>query len=103
MLVAEEAREPIIGSRVQVAYATINGEHQLAEYAARDRGVRKILVAAPEGLPLLAARRPECRVGRGERRSFGEVIRIWSECVLSGVEGGKLTKLSGTTALRRNR
>ena len=39
-------------------------------------------------LPFLATLRDQCRVGRGERRSFEEVIRTWTVEVLSGVEGG---------------
>jgi hypothetical protein len=73
-----------------MAHATFKGEHQIAEYVARlEIGeCARILAAASDGLPLLAARRDECRVGPGEERSFEEVIRTWTEFVLSGVEGG---------------
>ncbi|HEU4848299.1 MAG TPA: hypothetical protein VFT03_08875 [Rubrobacteraceae bacterium] len=86
----EEARERTIGRHVRMAHATIKGEHQLAEYVARlEIGeCARILAVAPESLRLLATRRDECRVGPGERRSFEEVIRTWTEFVLSGVEGG---------------
>ena len=35
VLVAEEARELIIGRHVRMAHATIKGDHQLAKYVAR--------------------------------------------------------------------
>ena len=86
----EEASERIIGRHVRMAHATVKGEHQIAEYVARleIEECARILAAAPEGLALLAARRDECRVGPGEKRSFEEVIRTWTEFTLSGVEGG---------------
>ena len=86
----EEAGERTIGKHVRMAHATFKGEHQIAEYVARleIEECARILAAAPEGLPLLAARRDEVRVGAGERRSFEEIIRTWTELVLSGVEGG---------------
>jgi hypothetical protein len=89
-MIVDEARERTIGEHVRMAHATTKGEHQIAEYVARlEIGeCAKILAAAPEGLPLLAARRDECRVNRGERRSFEEVIRTWAEFVLSGEERG---------------
>lgn len=72
------------------AHESVKGEHQLAEYVARlDIGeCAGILAADPEGLPLLAALRAECRVGPDEERSFEEVIRTRAEYTLSGVEGG---------------
>jgi hypothetical protein len=89
-MIVEEAGEGPVGRHVRMAHATFKGEHQIAEYVAQlEIGeCAGILAAAPEGLPPLAARRDECRVGPGERRSFEEVIRTWTECVLSGVEGG---------------
>jgi hypothetical protein len=89
-LIVEETGEHTLGRHVQLAHAAFKGEHQIAEYVARlEIGeCARILLAAPEGLPQLAARRDECRVGPGETRSFEEVIRTWTECVLSGVEGG---------------
>jgi hypothetical protein len=89
-MIVEEARERSIGRHVRMAHATIKGEHQLAEYVARlEIGeCARILAVAPESLPLLATHRDECRVGPGERRSFEEVIRTWTEFVLSGEEGG---------------
>jgi hypothetical protein len=47
----------------------------------------RILAESKTGLPALAARRDECRVGPDERRSFEEVIRVWTLEVLSGIEG----------------
>jgi hypothetical protein len=84
------ANERTIGEHIRMAHATFKGEHQIAEYVARleiEECVR-ILAVAPEGLPQLAALRDECRVGADERRSFEEVIRTWTEFVLSGVESG---------------
>ena len=89
-MIVEESDEHTIGRHVRTAHATIKGEHQLAEYVARldIEECAKILAESPVGLPLLVARRDECRVGPDERRSFEEVIRTWTELVLSGVEGG---------------
>jgi hypothetical protein len=86
----EEARERTIGRHVRMAHATIKGEHQIGEYVSQlEIGeCARILAAAPERLPLLAARRDECRVGPDEERSFEEVIRTWTEFVLSSEEGG---------------
>jgi hypothetical protein len=88
--IVERSGEHTIGRHVQMAHATFKGEHQIAEYVARlEIGeCARILAVAPETLPLLAARKDECRVDPGETRSFEEVVRIWTECVLSGVEGG---------------
>jgi hypothetical protein len=89
-MIVEKAGERTIGRHVRMAHATFKGEHQIAEYVARleIEECARILAAAPDGLPRLAARRDECRVGPGERRGFEEVIRIWTEYVLSGAEGG---------------
>jgi len=86
----EEASEHTLGRHVQKAHATFKGEHQIAQYVARleIEECARILAAAPDALPLLTARRDEVRVGAGERRSFEEIIRTWTELVLSGVEGG---------------
>ena len=79
-----------IGRHLRMAHATSKGEHQIAEYVARleIEECARILAAAPEGLPILAARRDECRVGSGEERSFEEIIRTWTEFLLSGLESG---------------
>jgi hypothetical protein len=89
-LIVEETGEHTLGGHVQLAHATFKGEHQIAEYVSRlEIGeCARILAAASDDLPLLAARRDECRVDSGEERSFEEVIRTWTESVLSGVEGG---------------
>jgi hypothetical protein len=94
-LIVEETGEGILGRHVRLAHATFKGEHQIAEYVAAEyvarleiRECARILAHSPEGLPLLAARRDESRVGPGEERSFEEVIRIWTQLVLLGVEGG---------------
>lgn len=86
----EEADERTIGRHVRMAHATVKGEHQISQYVARleIEECARILAAAPQGLPLLTVRRDECRVGPGEKRSFEEVIRTWTEFVLSGQEGG---------------
>jgi len=90
MTIVEESDERTIGGHVRTAHATIKGAHQLAEYVARldIEEYAKILVESPVGLPLMAAHRDECRVGPDERWSFEEVIRTWTELLLSGVEGG---------------
>jgi hypothetical protein len=87
-------REPhgddVVGRHVLEAHAAIKGEHQIAEHVAR-LGLgecAEILATVPEGLPRLARLRDECRVGPAEIRSFEEVIRTWTACVLSGAEGG---------------
>jgi hypothetical protein len=89
-MIVEESGEDTISWHVRTAHATIRGEHQLAQYVARldIEECAKILAVSPVGLPLLAARRDECRVGPDETRSFEEVIRTWTELVLSGAEGG---------------
>jgi hypothetical protein len=89
-MVLKETSERIIGEHIRMAHATFKGEHQIAEYAARLEIAEcaRILAVAPEALPPLAARRDECRVGADEKRSFEEVIRTWTEFVLSGAEGG---------------
>src|SRR5919112_416868 len=78
-VIVEEPNERAIGEHIRMAHATFKGEHQIEECV-------RILTVAPEGLPLLATLRDECRVGADERRSFEEVIRTWTEFVLSGVE-----------------
>jgi hypothetical protein len=74
---------------VKKAHQTLRGYHQLAEYVAglEIEDCARILVGSPTGLPVLAALRDECRVGPEEKRSFEEVIRVWTLEVLSGIEG----------------
>ena len=68
-----------VGEHVRRAHEALRGEH--LEDCAR------ILAESKTGLPALAARRDECRVGPDDRRSFEEVIRVWTLEVLSGIEG----------------
>ena len=90
VMIDEGAGERIIGRRARIAHATFKVEHQIAEYEVRlemeERA--RILASAPEGLPLLAARRNECQVGPGERRSFEKMISTWTEFVLAGWREG---------------
>jgi hypothetical protein len=81
--------EKLLGWHLSKAHG-FKAEHQLAEYVANLdlTECTEILTASPEGLPFLASHRDECRVGPGERRSFEDVIRIWTISVLSGVEAG---------------
>ena len=85
-----EAGEALIGEHLREARESSSGELQLAGYVAGlDLGeCARILAASPTGLATLAALRDECRVEAEERRSFEEVIRIWTLHVLSGLEGG---------------
>ena len=71
-----------------MAQTTLRGEHQIEEYVSRlEIGeCASILAASPGLLPLLAARRDECRVGPDEKRSFEEVIKAWTLVVLSTLE-----------------
>lgn len=92
---AEAGHEKQNGERraryhVLAAHATVQGEHQLAEYVAKlELGeCARILAASPIPLSTLAARDPASRVGAGEDRDLEEVIRAWTLRVLSGVEGG---------------
>lgn len=80
----------IIGLHIKKAHETIKGEHQLAQYVARMSlgECAEVLSVSDIGLASLAARHPECRVPRDEKRSFEEVIRTWTLYVLSGSEGG---------------
>ncbi len=89
-MIAEGAGERIIGRRARIAHATFKVEHQIAGYEARleTEERARILASAPEGLPLLAARRNECQVGPGERRSFEKMISTWTEFVLAGWREG---------------
>ncbi|QIN78462.1 hypothetical protein GBA65_07915 [Rubrobacter marinus] len=82
--------ERLIRRHIEKAEATVLGEHQLEEYVAGldPSECVRILLASPEGLPFLAARRDECRVGPDETRSFEEVIKAWTLEVLSSLEGG---------------
>jgi len=81
--------ERSVGDHIRMAHETLRGEHQLADYVARLRieECARILAQSTTGLSMLAALRDECRVGPEERRSFEEVIRIWTLEVLSGIEG----------------
>ncbi len=80
----------IIGRHLREAHEGARGEEQLADYVARlDLGeCARILEASPTSLATLAAHRDECRVEADEKRSFEEVIRIWTLHALSGQEGG---------------
>lgn len=86
----KDVDERLVRRHVEKAQATFLGEHQLEEYvAALDLAeCASILAASPQGLPLLAVRRDECRVKPYEQRSFEEVIRAWTLDVLSSLEGG---------------
>ena len=81
--------ERSIGDHIRMAHESFSGEHQLAHYVAglRIEECAGILAQNTTGLSILAARRDECRVGPEERRSFEDVIRIWTLEVLSGIEG----------------
>jgi hypothetical protein len=85
-----EAGERVIGWHLREAHGSSRGEGQLADYVARlDLGeCARILEASPTSLASLAALRDECRVGADEKRSFEEVIRVWTLHVLSGLEAG---------------
>jgi hypothetical protein len=78
-----------VGEHVKKAHETLRGEHQLAEYVSglTIEDCARILAGSPARLPALAALRAGCRVGSDERRSFEEVIRVWTLEVLSGIEG----------------
>ena len=80
----------IIARHLREAHEDARGEEQLADYVARlDLGeCSRILEASPTNLASLAALRDECRVEADEKRSFEEVIRVWTLHVLSGLEGG---------------
>lgn len=86
----EALDERLIWQHIRKAQTTLKGENQLAEYVARLEIAEcaRLLAASPELLPLLAARRDECRVGSDETRSFEEVIRAWTLEVLSTLERG---------------
>ena len=88
--IVEGLDERLIWQHIRKAQTTLKGENQLAEYVAQLEIAEcaSILAASPISLPLLAARRDECRVGPDEERSFEEVIRAWTLEVLSGLEGG---------------
>jgi hypothetical protein len=89
-MIVEGSDERPIGRHVRMAHTTVKGEHQLAEYVARLEIAEcaRSFATNPDGLPLLAARRDECRVGADDERSCEEVIRTRTELVLSGVESG---------------
>ena len=80
----------IIERHLREAHESFRGERQLTDYVARlDLGeCARILAASPTNLASLAALRDECRVEADEKRSFEEVIRIWTLHALSGQEGG---------------
>ena len=84
------AGERLIARHLGEAHGRARGETQLASYVA---GLdlaecARILEASPTSLASLAALRDECRVEADEKRSFEEVIRVWTLHVLSGLEGG---------------
>jgi hypothetical protein len=85
-----ESADRSLGEHVRRAHEAIRGEHQLAEYVAglEIEECARILASDSDGLPRLAALRDECRVGSSEERSFERVMRIWTDAVISGVEGG---------------
>jgi len=85
---AEPEGRPV-GEHVRRTHEALRGEHQLAEYVANleIEDCARILAESTTGLPILAARRDDCRVGPDETRSFEEVIRVWTLEVLSGIEG----------------
>ncbi len=86
----DNAEGGIIGRHLREAHEGARGEEQPADYVARlDLGeCARILEASPTSLASLAALRDECRVEADEKRSFEEVIRVWTLHVLSGLEGG---------------
>jgi hypothetical protein len=86
----KESDGRFVWRHIRKARETIQGENQLIEYVARLEIAEcaKILAASPIELSSLAALRDECRVGPQEKRSFEEVIKVWTLEVLSGVEGG---------------
>jgi len=84
---AEPEGRPV-GEHVKRAHEALRGEHQLAEYVAglEIEDCAGILAESTTGLPILAARRDECRVGPDETRCFEEVIRVGALEVLYGIE-----------------
>ena len=87
---SQKAGEQLIAGHLLEAHQRFRGERQLADYVAGlDLGeCARILAASPTNLASLAALREECRVEADEKRSFEEVIRIWTLHALSGQEGG---------------
>jgi len=85
-----EGGEGLIGRHLRQAHESSRGELQLAAYVAGlDLGeCARILEASPTSLASLAALRDECSVEADEKRSFEQVIRVWTLHVLSGLEGG---------------
>lgn len=85
-----EPEERAAWRHIRRAHEEFRGEHQIAEYVARMEigECARVLAASPEALRSLATLRDDCRVERGESRSFEEVIRAWTLNVLSGTEGG---------------
>jgi hypothetical protein len=77
-----------VGEHVRRAHDTFRREHQPAEYVTRleIEDCARILAESQIGLPVLADLRYGCRVGAGERRSFEEMIRVWTLSVLFGIE-----------------
>jgi hypothetical protein len=78
--VVQGYNEGLIRKHIEKAQADFLGEHQLEEYVAGLDPAEcvRILLASPEDLSYLAARRDECRVGPDEKRSFEEVIKAWT-------------------------
>jgi hypothetical protein len=87
---ADKPDEGAIRQHICEAQTIIEGEDQLPRYVARLELAEcaEILAASLIKLPSLAAKRDECRVGKDEKRSFEQVIRVWTLHVLSGLEGG---------------
>lgn len=85
---SREVWEGLIGWHLREAHERARGEIQLADYVASlDLGeCARILEASPTSLASLAALRDECRVEADEKRSFEEVIRVWTLHILSGLE-----------------
>ena len=87
---SDNADGGIIGRHLREAHEGSMGEGQLAGYVARLDlcECARVLEASPTSLATLAALRDECRVEADEKRSFEEVVRVWTLHVLSGLEGG---------------
>ena len=87
---SQAAGERLIARHIREAHERGRGEIQLADYVASVdlAECARVLEASPTSLASLAALRDECRVEADEKRSFEEVIRVWTLHVLSGLEGG---------------
>lgn len=76
--------ENSVGEHLRRAHGAFRLERQLAGFVVglEIEDCARILTEGPIGLPVLA----DLRVGADERRSFEEVIRVWTLGVLSGIE-----------------